>query len=538
MSTIYSGWSDGWKPSGANESRHYRARLDYWVSAETNTTITYSAILYVNLDYSVTVEKTPYQGYLDIGGSAWSGTCKTEYGGDKTVTIISTKSTTFTKTTSPQTVTIYGWIYNTTGDWDGIKTQATATITIPVRSYSVTFNANSVNAVGVPSAQSKLHGVDLVITSAYPSLIDNDFISWNTESDGTGTTFLPSGSFSIDEDTTLYAQWHLSFVPPVVTELRAYRTVDGSSGYNPNVSSTGLKSYADFAYVAPVASSTVSIEVTFGDEQITTISSDGNKRFAYSSDSHLPVTSKETVVVSIQGTDYKGNTYSYEYSTFISTENYVWDAFKGTSGSEEYGSFSIGGRARDFEDSQRHEKGNFDCYMNPTFYTMAGEIKLWAGATIPNGWLVCDGSEISKTTYHNLYAAIGDLWGVASQMNLFKLPDLKGRTVVGFDPNDSDIEENFALGSYGGARGAWKHNHTMASAGNHTHRVKYDANNSGSGSQDLYGTARSQLNSGGVEAAGAHTHTINADGSTNNQLPVNKANMPPYAVIKYIICAI
>ena len=208
-------------------------------------------------------------------------------------------------------------------------------------------------------------------------------------------------------------------------------------------------------------------------------------------------------------------------------------------GSEEYGSVAIGGKARDFEDSQRHEKGNFDCYMNPTFFTMIGEIKMWAGNTIPQGWLLCDGSEVSKTTYPRLFAAIGNLWGTPSSSSNFKLPNFTGKVPVGYDSNDTDTTETFGIVGYqGGARGAWRHDHTMASAGNHTHRVKYDANNSGSGSQDLYGTARSQWNSGGVEAAGAHTHTINANGSTNNKLPVDKANMPPYAVIKYIICAI
>ena len=104
---------------------------------------------------------------------------------------------------------------------------------------------------------------------------------------------------------------------------------------------------------------------------------------------------------------------------------------------------------------------------------------------------------------------------------------IKGKTLVGVDEDDTD----FADGASGGSKGAWKHNHTMASAGDHTHRVKYDANNSGSGSQDLYGTARSQWSSCGVEAAGAHTHTIDANGSTNNQLPVDKANMPPYVTV-------
>lgn len=67
----------------------------------------------------------------------------------------------------------------------------------------------------------------------------------------------------------------------------------------------------------------------------------------------------------------------------------------------------------------------------------AGVIQMFAGSTPPAGWLLCDGSAVSRTTYATLYAAIGDTWGAGNGSTTFNLPDLRGRTVVGVDSNGS-----------------------------------------------------------------------------------------------------
>lgn len=52
--------------------------------------------------------------------------------------------------------------------------------------------------------------------------------------------------------------------------------------------------------------------------------------------------------------------------------------------------------------------------------------------TEDQGWLNCEGGEVSKTVFANLYAAIGDIFGVASNPTLnFKLPDGRGRAAIG-----------------------------------------------------------------------------------------------------------
>ena len=173
---------------------------------------------------------------------------------------------------------------------------------------------------------------------------------------------------------------------------------------------------------------------------------------------------------------------------------------------------------------------------------LAGEIKMWAGDAIPAGWLLCDGSEVSKTDYPYLYNAIGDLWGTPSSSSNFKLPNLTGRVPVGYNAADTDTTETFGkVGATGGARGAWYHTHTIGSSGAHNHASVGRVEGSGSGAnifESFNGASKTRaVNVPRSGSNGAHTHSPGSSGSTGNKLAVDKANMPPYAVVKYIICA-
>ena len=68
-----------------------------------------------------------------------------------------------------------------------------------------------------------------------------------------------------------------------------------------------------------------------------------------------------------------------------------------------------------------------------TNITPAGVVLPYAGATAPSGWLLCDGSAVSRTTYANLFAAIGTAFGTGDGSTTFNLPDLRGRVAVGKD---------------------------------------------------------------------------------------------------------
>lgn len=75
-------------------------------------------------------------------------------------------------------------------------------------------------------------------------------------------------------------------------------------------------------------------------------------------------------------------------------------------------------------------------YSRGNNFNPVGVVKSLATLTIPSGWLLCDGSWVSKTIYENLYTVIGDSFGVPDP-SLFRLPDFSGRFVCGKDTSDT-----------------------------------------------------------------------------------------------------
>lgn len=63
----------------------------------------------------------------------------------------------------------------------------------------------------------------------------------------------------------------------------------------------------------------------------------------------------------------------------------------------------------------------------------SGAVMSFAMNTAPSGWLECDGSAVSRTTYSALYAQIGDTYGAGDGSTTFNLPDLRGEFVRGWD---------------------------------------------------------------------------------------------------------
>ena len=60
-----------------------------------------------------------------------------------------------------------------------------------------------------------------------------------------------------------------------------------------------------------------------------------------------------------------------------------------------------------------------------------GSVVAFAGASSPAGWLLCDGSLVSRTAYPNLLTAIGVAYGIGDGINTFALPDYRGRFLRG-----------------------------------------------------------------------------------------------------------
>jgi len=53
------------------------------------------------------------------------------------------------------------------------------------------------------------------------------------------------------------------------------------------------------------------------------------------------------------------------------------------------------------------------------------------GAAVQTGWLECDGSAVSRTTYAALFAYLGTSWGAGDGATTFNVPDLRGKTLIG-----------------------------------------------------------------------------------------------------------
>lgn len=75
--------------------------------------------------------------------------------------------------------------------------------------------------------------------------------------------------------------------------------------------------------------------------------------------------------------------------------------------------------------------------------TPIGLISEFGGSVAPDGWLMCDGSEVSREEYSLLFDAIGTAYGEGDGSTTFNLPSMAGRTAIG-------SSASHALGSTGG----------------------------------------------------------------------------------------
>lgn len=75
-----------------------------------------------------------------------------------------------------------------------------------------------------------------------------------------------------------------------------------------------------------------------------------------------------------------------------------------------------------------------------------GEVAFFARSTAPAGWLKCDGSAVSRTTYAALFAAIGTTFGAGNGSTTFNLPDARGEFIRGWD-DGRGVDAGRGLGS-------------------------------------------------------------------------------------------
>lgn len=173
-----------------------------------------------------------------------------------------------------------------------------------------------------------------------------------------------------------------------------------------------------------------------------------------------------------------------------------------------------------------------------------GTIVGYGGATAPEGWLLCQGQAVSRTTYARLFAAIGEGYGASDGLNTFLLPDLRGRGVMGAGgPSDSQIGN--ALGNAGGSRTAMAelraHTHAAGTlkadaGGAHTHTYEYkpgQTNRGGDGRAPYFWSGAAL---GTTSEAPAHTHALSGRTSVaGTGSRTGHPNVPPSLIANFII---
>jgi microcystin-dependent protein len=156
----------------------------------------------------------------------------------------------------------------------------------------------------------------------------------------------------------------------------------------------------------------------------------------------------------------------------------------------------------------------FDWMQSDGGCMLTGMIVPFGGAEAPEGWLLCDGSEVSSEDYPDLFAVIGTVYGAGTPPNGFLLPDLRGRHTLGAGPGPGLTPR-----SRGQTGGEEAHTLVESEMPSHAHMTH----------GHFVGVLSGELPVGAAGAEIPSTLTGYAGGGGAHQ------NMPPFLVVNHVI---
>lgn len=131
-----------------------------------------------------------------------------------------------------------------------------------------------------------------------------------------------------------------------------------------------------------------------------------------------------------------------------------------------------------------------------------GDIKLQGHTTLPTGWLLCDGSAVSRTTYSTLFGKIATNFGTGDGSTTFNLPDFRRKVPMGSGGSSSGTISN-TVGSSGGEE---THILVTAEMPAHTHGTPYGGNGAGGPTSQAAQTTSGTITSTSTGGDGAHNN--------------------------------
>lgn len=169
-----------------------------------------------------------------------------------------------------------------------------------------------------------------------------------------------------------------------------------------------------------------------------------------------------------------------------------------------------------------------------------GTVLATVRSSAPEGFLLCQGQEVSRTTYAALFAAMGTTYGAGNGTTTFNLPDFRGRVPVGVEAGSGRLTpQPGAQGQAGGSSILQTHAHGAGSLVTsdentvHSHQLGWFGNIRHEGTGIAYNTVDVGGSTNTTGQNVFHKHTIS--GSTAAEGGGGSGNMQPYQVVQWMV---